>query len=136
MSLKRGFALLAFASVALVVACSDESRGGYGLRSRGSRDAMCGAQSSCLTCTPVVGCGWCQLPDGTGRCVDDPNDCQRATTFSWTWEPSGCREAADASVSTSGGSSSSGGSSGRLPQGDAGEDAPDDAPAASDAKAD
>jgi hypothetical protein len=63
--------------------------------------ATCAQAVSCLTCTPITGCGWCQLPDGTGRCVVDPNDCEGEKVFTWTWDPEGCRVALDAnSVST------------------------------------
>jgi hypothetical protein len=60
----------------------------------------CRRATSCATCTPILGCGWCQLPDGTGRCVDDPNDCADEKVFTWNWDPAGCRTPADASAVT------------------------------------
>jgi hypothetical protein len=57
--------------------------GGYG------QAFSCQQLASCETCTPVLGCGWCQSGD-KGICVDDPNDCARATSFSWTWELAFC----------------------------------------------
>lgn len=49
----------------------------------------CGQFTSCTTCTPVLGCGWCQ--SGTkGACVDQPNACANVSDFYWTWELAGC----------------------------------------------
>jgi hypothetical protein len=58
----------------------------------------CRQYTSCASCTPVSGCGWCYLADGTGRCADDPNDCAGSPVFTWTWNPNGCYVTADASV--------------------------------------
>jgi hypothetical protein len=88
----------AFASALLVGACnggddsSATSYGGYGAYGDG-----CHAFSSCTTCTPVNGCGWCFNSDGTGMCTASPDECA-TPVFSWTWNPSGCRVAADASA--------------------------------------
>jgi hypothetical protein len=62
--------------------------------------AECEQYTTCGACTPVSGCGWCQASDGTGLCADDPSACAGAQQFSWTWDPSGCRVTADASVVT------------------------------------
>ena len=63
--------------------------------------AACQQSTSCEACTPLPGCGWCYKEDGTGMCADDPNDCAASTSFRWTWEPTGCRVTADASVNES-----------------------------------
>jgi hypothetical protein len=60
-------------------------------------NADCTRYTTCGTCTPVVGCGWCTSADGTGACASDPDYCT-GKAFSWTWEPTGCRVAADASA--------------------------------------
>lgn len=87
-------------AVSLAAACSAEqprsTKGG-----RGATAAQCAQKTSCGTCTPVLGCGWCQLEGGAGRCVDDPDDCADQSTFTWTWEPTGCRTSADAGASIS-----------------------------------
>ncbi len=89
-------AAAAVASAVVALACGDSrvQRGGRA----GASATSCSAKTTCGTCTPVLGCGWCQLDDGSGRCVDDPNDCADHDVFTWTWEPSGCREPADAGV--------------------------------------
>ena len=54
----------------------------------------CERFTSCATCTPVLGCGWCQV--GTkGRCTSDPDRCARAQSFTWTWELAFCPAEAD-----------------------------------------
>lgn len=55
----------------------------------------CEQYTSCGTCTPVLGCGWCWVGD-KGLCAADPDQCATAATFSWTWESSGCPAAPDA----------------------------------------
>jgi hypothetical protein len=82
--------------VALVLgACSerDQSVGGV----YGGPVANCAVYTSCGTCTPVPGCGWCYNADGTGTCAPDPDGCT-TPSFSWTWEPNGCRVGAEAGV--------------------------------------
>jgi hypothetical protein len=100
--MKRTLAMLfsvgaAVGTVALSLgACDDSSydSSGYGA---GYGDS-CQQQAACETCTPVYGCGWCETNDGKGACVSNPSECARATAFYFTWEPSGCRTAADAGV--------------------------------------
>jgi len=58
--------------------------GGYGP----SYDS-CQRFTSCSTCTPVLGCGWCQSGD-KGICLSDPDECAAQTSFSWTWERAFC----------------------------------------------
>ena len=60
--------------------------------------AACNQYTSCASCTPVLGCGWCDKNDGTGMCAEDPNDCATSSVFRWTWDSSGCRVVADAGV--------------------------------------
>jgi hypothetical protein len=79
-------AVLAFLFALLPAACFDD--GGYDPGPTYT-PVYCGQFTSCDTCTPVLGCGWCWA--GTkGACVDQPNACANTATFSWTWELSGC----------------------------------------------
>lgn len=81
---RAGMALL-FAL--LLPACFDDS--GYYSGPSSSGPVYCGQFTSCDTCTPVLGCGWCQA--GTkGACTDQPNACANASSFYWTWELDGC----------------------------------------------
>ena len=88
----------AFACALVIGACNggDDSTatsyGGYAGYSDG-----CQAFTSCTACTPVNGCGWCFDSDGRGMCAASPDECA-TPAFSWTWNPSGCRVAADAST--------------------------------------
>jgi Plexin repeat len=66
--------------------------------------------TSCGTCTPVLGCGWCSTGN-TGMCVSEPNECWMAPTFEWTWEFSGC-PAGDAGASTDAGTTGHAGDAG------------------------
>jgi hypothetical protein len=80
-------------------ACGDDSNDGdygtYGGGGGGS-GADCSAYTTCGTCTPVLGCGWCFTATG-GSCAPDPDSCGDASEFTWTWDPTGC-PGADASV--------------------------------------
>ena len=90
-------ALTASAIALLVFACDD---GGYFDDSYGYSNGgqvFCPQYDSCETCTPVVGCGWCFTSDGRGTCHSGPDRCE-GTAFGWTWETTGCRVSADASV--------------------------------------
>lgn len=81
---------LVASAVALAVgACGDNSNDGYAV-------ADCSAYTTCGTCTPVMGCGWCFNASG-GVCTTDPNECANASEFTWTWDPTGCPDV-DASV--------------------------------------
>ena len=82
--MKRALFALVFAL--LSGACIDDGGGG-GRPSYGP--VPCGQFTSCETCTPILGCGWCSM--GTkGACVDQPNACAGASDFYWTWELAGC----------------------------------------------
>jgi hypothetical protein len=86
--------LLTSAIGCVLGACSDES---YVSGGSGGWRTPCSGYMNCETCTPVFGCGWCTAPNGSGVCSPDPDDCP-TEEFSWTWNPSGCQIAADASV--------------------------------------
>ncbi|HEX4475709.1 MAG TPA: hypothetical protein VH142_11570 [Polyangiaceae bacterium] len=112
-----------FALVA-ISACDDGPYGRY------RRDFYpydpCQSYSSCGSCTPVLGCGWCSV-GSSGTCVSDPDYCG-TNAFSWTWDPSGCPGAVESDGGTDGG---------RTPSLDAGTSEPKDAtPNSSDAKSD
>jgi len=85
--------LLASAIGISLAACdgADESYAGGG-----SGGTSCARYTTCGTCTPVSGCGWCFNASG-GACATDPDSCTGASEFTWTWDPSGC-PAVDAAV--------------------------------------
>jgi hypothetical protein len=94
-------AFLASAVAVSLGACSDDSgsSGFYvsGASGTGGSATTCSAYTTCGTCTPVDGCGWC-FSGSTGACTSDPDDCPLdASEFTWTWNQSGC-PGADASV--------------------------------------
>ncbi|HEY2902334.1 MAG TPA: hypothetical protein VGL59_17260 [Polyangia bacterium] len=67
--------------------CIDDNGRGY--YNRGYFPATCRKFANCDSCTMALGCGWCQ--SGVhGLCTSDPDQCANATTFSWTWEATGC----------------------------------------------
>jgi hypothetical protein len=114
------FSSVSAVAVALVGACDD----GGGDHDRGSYGDPCNQVTSCGACTPIQGCGWCTFADGTGACASDPNECASVTgvnTFTWAWEPSGCRAGADASVATGDGGATETGAV-TTPAGDSGGD--------------
>jgi hypothetical protein len=57
----------------------------------------CQRHTTCGSCTPVLGCGWCTIAD-KGLCVADPDQCAAAPAFQWTWELSGCPPVPDGST--------------------------------------
>jgi hypothetical protein len=57
----------------------------------------CQRHTTCGSCTPVLGCGWCTIAD-KGLCVADPDQCAAAPAFQWTWELSGCPPVPDGSA--------------------------------------
>jgi hypothetical protein len=87
--------LLATAIALPLGACGDDGSGGY---SYGYATAYgCEQFTTCGTCTPVLGCGWC-FHGTSGVCTSDPDQCAQVTSeFTWTWNPSGCPDV-DASV--------------------------------------
>lgn len=84
-----------FSVLAVLVAGCDD--GGDSSYSWGGPPEACRQYQSCGSCTPIVGCGWCTGPNGDGVCASDPDFCP-TQEFSWTWDSTGCRTLADASV--------------------------------------
>jgi hypothetical protein len=96
---QRAFGWAAFGVFAIIVGGCDSGRhdhDGSTLNSEAYNEQMCGAYTTCGTCTPVVGCGWCG-EGASGMCTASPDECT-GQTFDWTWDPNGCRVEADASV--------------------------------------
>jgi hypothetical protein len=95
-----GAALLASTVAVALAACGDDSSDvGYAYGAGGSSSsggATCSAYTTCGSCTPVSGCGWCFTESG-GACATDSDSCGDASEFTWTWDPSGC-PGVDASV--------------------------------------
>jgi hypothetical protein len=89
--------LAAICGALCLTSCIDSSGpGDYGPPpdySTGER-ARCERFTSCATCTPVLGCGWCQSGN-KGLCTSEPNRCGDAVSFSWTWELDFCPAAPD-----------------------------------------
>jgi len=83
--------LLASALAVTLGACGDDSAD-----VGGGATAACSAYTTCGSCTPVDGCGWCFTVSG-GVCTTDPDSCGDASEFTWTWDPNGC-PGVDASV--------------------------------------
>jgi hypothetical protein len=95
--MKRIFSSVFFASaIAIAAAACDSGDDGYG-EIYGGGYGYCAGATTCGACTPLNGCGWCFNADGTGTCTSSPDECT-TPEFSWTWDPSGCRETADAGV--------------------------------------
>ena len=85
-------------SLFVIGACGD----GHRHRHKDRLEDECAQLASCDVCTPVVGCGWCFDSNGVGTCAAGPDDCA-TPAFSWTWDQSGCPEAATAKISPSDG---------------------------------
>jgi len=102
--MKRALIGIALASGLAVVlgACSDHDR--HGDEGGGASTMMdpSSAYSSCDTCTPVVGCGWCFSTGGELGCASGPESCG-ATGDTWDWDPTGCTLAARPIVGDAGG---------------------------------
>jgi hypothetical protein len=80
--------ILAFALTLISMGCTDPS--GYGHQ---YPPLTCHDFRTCGSCTPVIGCGWCQIGDD-GICVADPRECKVARSFTFNWEPAECPGAA------------------------------------------
>ena len=78
----------------------DGDGGSRSFEPSGSEGSPCRRFTTCGSCTPVLGCGWCSSGD-KGMCADQPNECAGAMSFAWTWESSGCP--ADAGSASDGG---------------------------------
>jgi hypothetical protein len=95
--------ILCLAFLVAEVGCfsPDDGGGGYGAAPRSRHDERCSRLTTCGTCTPVLGCGWCWSGD-KGLCADQPNDCAAEMSFDWTWEASGCPAEGDGGASDAG----------------------------------
>jgi hypothetical protein len=82
-------ALLSSMIAVTLGACGDNDDAAYSGGGGGGYAAMCSAYTTCGSCTPVDGCGWC-FSGANGACAPDPDSCTSATEFTWTWDPSGC----------------------------------------------
>jgi hypothetical protein len=81
---------------ACAFACSDTGSSATSF-SGASGASYCGSYTTCSTCTPVPGCGWC-FNHVRGTCAASPDECAGASSFAWTWDLIGC-PSVDASVS-------------------------------------
>jgi hypothetical protein len=89
--------LLCLGILTALVGCLDPNDGGsgYGYQPPGPRGPRrCEQFTTCGTCTPVLGCGWCWTGD-KGLCTDQPNACAGATSFDWTWDLAECPATGD-----------------------------------------
>jgi hypothetical protein len=84
--------ILACSVAVALSACGDDNGGGGGA----SYGDSCNQFTTCGTCTPQSGCGWC-FDRTNGLCASTPGECTDVTEFTWTWDPSGCPDI-DASV--------------------------------------
>jgi hypothetical protein len=95
----RFIAFMLFTLGALVsMSCTQDD--GYYAPPPGPYDnaSYCEQFASCGTCTPILGCGWCQSGD-KGICLPDPDACsRRLPAFTWTWELAYCPGTIDGSV--------------------------------------
>lgn len=93
----KSLLLSLFLAAFCAVSCFQPDDGGSNHSGRFDPAFSCEQFASCDTCTPVLGCGWCQAGD-KGLCVADPNQCDQVASFSWTWERAFCPGEADAGV--------------------------------------
>jgi hypothetical protein len=92
--MKRILSALMLASIAGLAgaACNSQSDTSYAYGyGGGSAGVDCSAYTTCGSCTPVPGCGWCFNATG-GTCASDPDQCLAPDVgeFTWDWDPSGC----------------------------------------------
>jgi hypothetical protein len=82
----------------VVAACGDSASSSGGVSYAGpTYGDSCAAYTTCGSCTPVVGCGWC-FNNAGGQCASSPDECAYSNSeFTWTWESAGC-PTVDASV--------------------------------------
>lgn len=80
------------AGIALAVAVSlgacDDGWQGPPYYSYPYQRVLCEQFTTCESCTPVLGCGWCSSSAGSG-CVRDPDRCG-TESFNFTWNIEGC----------------------------------------------
>jgi hypothetical protein len=91
------YLVFAFCLGLILTGCMDSNDHGY----YGQQPLTCHDFRTCGSCTPVLGCGWCQIGDD-GVCVSDPRECAVARSFTFNWEPNECPGVApgDAAVQT------------------------------------
>lgn len=95
----RSFAAAMLASVVALAlgACGDDSSPDYAYAGPASGGGdPCNSYTTCGTCTPVEGCGWC-FSGSSGLCASSPDECAGMDEFTWDWNPGGCPDV-DASV--------------------------------------
>jgi hypothetical protein len=78
--------LVVAAAVAATLGACDSSSGDSGYAASA---VDCTQYTTCGTCTPVAGCGWC-FNATSGACATDPDQCAYVSEFTWTWDPQGC----------------------------------------------
>jgi hypothetical protein len=127
-------AIVGSLAAAVLGACGDDSSGYYYSGGGYSGDS-CNGYTTCGSCTPVSGCGWCFNRAG-GMCAASPDECSNVTEFTWTWNASGCPDFDASVVATPDASPVSTADSGAPEASVADVSAPSDAAAASDAPAD
>lgn len=76
--------VFAFGLALISMSCEDPNDYGPAYQPLTCRDFR-----TCGSCTPIRGCGWCQIGDD-GICVADPHECAVASTFTFNWEPAEC----------------------------------------------
>jgi Plexin repeat len=91
-------ALLVLGIAVPVAACNGDDSGSSGVAYSGGSGygGDCSGYTTCGSCTPVEGCGWC-FNATSGVCTTDPDQCSSNSEFTWTWDLTGC-PGADASV--------------------------------------
>ncbi|HEY8038850.1 MAG TPA: hypothetical protein VIF15_03620 [Polyangiaceae bacterium] len=115
-------ALLACAVGLALGACDDRSNAGS--YPSGGPSSVCTQYTTCGSCTPVSGCGWCFNALG-GSCQTDPDQCTNVSEFTWTWDSAGC-PGVDASVVPLDAGTTTGHEAGAVPEaGEAGDGASD-----------
>lgn len=81
---------LAFATALALLSAGCSPDGGHHAEPPSYRvPTPCSSATSCDTCTPILGCGWCQYADGRGTCTSGPSLC-KGDSFRWNWEPTSC----------------------------------------------
>jgi hypothetical protein len=68
----------------------------------GADPLRCNAYTTCGSCTPVMGCGWCFNHLG-GVCASSSDQCS-GNAYSWTWVPDFCPDVGAAVAHTDAGS--------------------------------
>lgn len=78
------------------IGCEADDGGHHHHWKDGDQPALsCSSFTSCGTCTPVLGCGWCAYEGGGGACTTGPDQCS-GHTFRWNWDPVDCPAGDDA----------------------------------------